>query len=124
MGVIRELERFAHRMDEPALRHNLMQTVHVLRYPMKDILEKVPGETLTERAKAIGVSRQTMYVWMHERFRPGLEQATLISELTGIPVWQIRDLQEGEGDGDDAGEKGAKTRGRVAKDGDGFSARK
>lgn len=93
MGVIQELEKFADRMPEPGARHSVLQTVHILRYPMKDILAKVPGDTLKERAKAVGVSRQTMYVWAHERFRPSKEQAHIISDLTGIPVWQIRDLQ-------------------------------
>lgn len=98
--VLQDLEKIAERAPQPAIRHSILQTAHVLRYPMKDILDKVPGETLTERAEKIGVSRQTMYVWQHERFRPGLDQATIISNLTGVPVWQIRDLQVNDGEVD------------------------
>ena len=54
----------------PALARDLRAVAHKLRYPMADILAKVPGDTLAERARKIGVSRQTMYVWAQERFRP------------------------------------------------------
>ena len=58
-----------------ALAVDLRAVAHKLRYPMADILAKVPGDTLAERARNIGVSRQTMYVWAQERFRPGGAQA-------------------------------------------------
>lgn len=122
MTVLQELEKMADRMPQPAIRHSILQAAHVLRYPMRDILAKIPGDTLKDRAEAIGVSRQTMYVWMHERFRPGADQAAIISKLTGTPVWQIRDLQEGD-DGDDVGTASPKAGGRVAKDGAGVPAR-
>jgi hypothetical protein len=61
-----------------------------LRNPMKDILAKIPGKSLTARAKAVGVSRQTMYVWADEKFRPTDQQAAKIAELTGVPVEIIR----------------------------------
>lgn len=124
MGVIQELERFADRFaNEPGIRHSVMQTVHILRYPMKEILAKIPGETIKERAEAIGVSRQTMYVWANECFRPQVELATRISNLTGVPVWQIRDLPL-RIDNDEFGEAGAEAGGRVAQDGDGVPSRK
>jgi DNA-binding XRE family transcriptional regulator len=115
MSALQELEKLADQMPQPAIRHSILMTAHVLRYPMADILAKVPGSTLKDRAKAIGVSRQTMYVWAHEKFRPGLDQAVIISKLTGVPVWKIRDLQVD--DGDDAGATGAKTGGRMGEDG-------
>lgn len=99
------------------VRHSVMQTIHILRYPMKDILDKIPGQTLKERAEAVGVSRQTMYVWANECFRPQVELATRISNLTGVPVWQIRDLPMRIED-DDARTASPEASGRVAKDGD------
>jgi DNA-binding XRE family transcriptional regulator len=80
----------------PAFERDLMIVVHKLRHPMAAILARVPGETLAERARKIGVSRQTMYVWAQERFRPGSAQAAIISKLTGIPVEQIGEYQEGK----------------------------
>lgn len=100
----------------PALARDLRAVAHKLRYPLADILAKVPGETLAERARKIGVSRQTMYVWAKEQFRPSSQQAAIISDLTGVPVDQIGEYQEGKHDGSDgAGKPPRKKAARVAK---------
>ena len=99
----------------PALANDLRAVIHKLRHPMAAILAKVPGETLAERARQIGVSRQTMYVWAQERFRPSRAQAAIIAKLTGTPVEQIGDYQEGKHDG--AGKTPRKTPSRMAKAG-------
>jgi DNA-binding XRE family transcriptional regulator len=82
------------------LKRELAAIAHKLRYPLFDILEKIPGDSLRERAEAVGVSRQTMYVWGQEKFRPSAEQAALISKLTGVPEAHIRadGYREGKND--------------------------
>jgi DNA-binding XRE family transcriptional regulator len=100
----------------PALANDLRAVEHKLNHPMAAILAKVPGDTLAARARAIGVSRQTMYVWAQEKFRPSTEQATIIADLTGVPIDDIRDYQEGKDDGTNgAGKPARKTRPRLAK---------
>ena len=101
----------------PALARDLRAVAHKLRYPLADILAKVPGDTLADRARAIGVSRQTMYVWAQERFRPSTAQAAIIAELTGVPVEQIGEYQEGKDEtrSNGSGKAPRKARGRVAK---------
>jgi DNA-binding XRE family transcriptional regulator len=100
----------------PAIASDLRAVAHKLRHPMADILAKVPGDTLAERARQIGVSRQTMYVWAAEKFRPSTEQATIIADLTGVPIDDIRDYQEGNNGGTNgAGKAARKTRARLAK---------
>jgi DNA-binding XRE family transcriptional regulator len=100
----------------PALANDLRAVEHKLNHPMAAILAKVPGDTLAARARAIGVSRQTMYVWAQEKFRPSTEQAMIIAELTGVPIDEIRDYQEGkDGGSNGAGKAPRKTRPRVAK---------
>lgn len=101
-------------VDMPPIKVALQAVAHKLRFPMKDILEKVPGDTLSARARAIGVSRQTMYVWAEERFRPTLAQARIISELSDVPVEQIVDDGFVEG-WSDAGKKVAKKVAKVAR---------
>jgi DNA-binding XRE family transcriptional regulator len=103
----------------PAFERDLMIVVHKLRHPMAAILARVPGDTLAERARRIGVSRQTMYVWAQERFRPSSLQARIISNLTGVPVEQIAEYQEGknEGRGNGAGKPARKKVARLAKAG-------
>jgi DNA-binding XRE family transcriptional regulator len=114
MGFQQDLERARESAPFPSMRDELTAIMRRLEHPMAEILAKVPGDTLAARARAIGVSRQTMYVWAHERFRPSPEQAATISELTGVPVAHIRaDDQEGKHDG--AGKPARKTRPRVAK---------
>jgi DNA-binding XRE family transcriptional regulator len=73
------------------LKRELQAVAHKLRFPMADILAKVPGDNLTARARKIGVSRQTLYVWAEERFRPTARQAKTIAKLTGVPIEQIVD---------------------------------
>jgi DNA-binding XRE family transcriptional regulator len=108
----------------PAFERDLMIVVHKLRHPMAAILARVPGDTLAERARRIGVSRQTMYVWAQERFRPSSLQARIISNLTGVPVAQIAEYQEGKNETRDngAGKPARKTAARVAKAGKRLSA--
>jgi DNA-binding XRE family transcriptional regulator len=95
------------------LKHSLQVVAHKLRYPMADILAKVPGDTLSARARKIGVSRQTMYVWAEEKFRPTPAQAKIIAKLTGVPVEHIVDDGFVEG-WDDARKKAAKKAAKVA----------
>ena len=100
----------------PALASDLLAVAHKLRYPMAAILAKVPGDTLAERARAVGVSRQTMYVWASEKFRPSNDQAATIAKLTGVPIEQIMEYQEGKDDRTNGARKPArKTRSRLAK---------
>jgi DNA-binding XRE family transcriptional regulator len=106
----------------PALANDLLAVDHKVRHRMADILDKVPGDTLAARARAIGVSRQTMYVWAQERFRPSVDQARIIAELTGVPIEHIRDYQEGKDGGDGIGKTPRKARARLAKAGRKLSA--
>lgn len=82
------------------LRRDVEAIAHKLRHPMADILEKIPGDGYRERAEAIGVKRQTVYLWAEEKFRPNAEQAAVIAKLTGEPAAHIRADGFKEGDGD------------------------
>lgn len=100
----------------PGIRRDIAAIAHKIRHPLAEILAKVPGDTLAERARQIGVSRQTMYVWAQERFRPSTDQARIIADLTGVPIEQIREYQEGKDDGTNGARKTPrKTRVRMAK---------
>jgi DNA-binding XRE family transcriptional regulator len=97
----------------PSLQRELRMVVHKVRYPMAEILTKVPGDSLTERAKALKVSRQTMYVWASEKFRPTKVQAKRVAKVTGVPIEHI--LNDGFEAGHDTGRKARKKAARVAK---------
>jgi DNA-binding XRE family transcriptional regulator len=93
------------------LQREVRMVVHKASYPMRDILAKVPGDSLTDRAKALKVSRQTMYVWASEKFRPTKVQAKRIAKVTGVPIEHILD----DGFENDTGRKARKKAPRVAK---------
>lgn len=97
MNFVQHLHGAISRAPLDALARDLLAVEHKLRHPLADILAKVPGDSLAARARALNVSRQTMYAWAQERFRPSKQQAKVISELTGVPVEQITDYQEGKG---------------------------
>lgn len=53
---------------------------------MAEILDSVPGANVRERARTIGVSRQTVYSWLKGVSRPAPMQARRIALLTGYSV--------------------------------------
>lgn len=124
MTQLAEIDQYANSLDLPVVKHEFLSVLHKLRYPMKDILAKVPGDSLSERARAVGVSRQTVYVWLEERFRPVGPQAKRLAKITGVPVEQIQEYQDG------VGRKTAKKAPKLAKrrkaasSGDGRTGRK
>jgi DNA-binding transcriptional regulator YiaG len=73
------LERFAIRMRS---RLNAM--------PMSDILAKMPGDTISAKARTLGVSRQTIHYWLNGETRPDDVQARKLEKLTGFSVAVIR----------------------------------
>jgi DNA-binding XRE family transcriptional regulator len=50
------------------------------------------GATVAERARNLGVARQSIYDWMSGRSWPNKSTANRISKLTGVPVEEIRPL--------------------------------
>jgi hypothetical protein len=60
-----------------------------LKTPMKDILEKVPGGTVPEKCKKIGITRQAYYGWLKGGYRPDLKQSKRLASLTGFDVEDI-----------------------------------
>jgi transcriptional regulator with XRE-family HTH domain len=59
--------------------------------PMSVVLDLVlPGEPIAAKAKAIGVSRQTVYYWLDGVSRPNIKQAQKLAKLTGYAVDEIR----------------------------------
>jgi transcriptional regulator with XRE-family HTH domain len=58
--------------------------------PMATILEKVPGESISAKARTLGVSRQTIHYWLNGDTRPDEVQARKIEKLTGLSVAEIR----------------------------------
>jgi DNA-binding XRE family transcriptional regulator len=60
-----------------------------LKTPMAQILEKVPGDSLSDRARRIGITRQCYYAWLRGEYRPNLRQSKRLANLTGLRVEEI-----------------------------------
>lgn len=59
---------------------------------MREVLERVPGETLGERAVTIGISRQHYYNLERGIARHSAAVAKRLAELTGISESVIREI--------------------------------
>lgn len=110
-----ELDDFANVTASKHLRYELRALAHKLRYPMRDIIAKIPGEKVRDKAKLIRVAFQTMYTWQDERFRPVEKHATKIFKATGVPIEHIMEYPN------DAGRTVAKTAAKLARGGEAAS---
>lgn len=111
----------------PGLRGDLAFLSAALRTPMADVLDRVPGANVDERCAALGISRQTYYVWRREVVRPSWRRAEDLERLTGIPAAAIAARGRGdgpEGEADDQGvdedravlsRRAARTRAKLAR---------
>ena len=62
----------------------------MITLPMATVLDKVPGMSVVEQARLVGVSRQAWYAWKRGESRPNPQQAKRLEELTGFPADAIR----------------------------------
>jgi DNA-binding XRE family transcriptional regulator len=77
-----------------------------LALPLTEVLDKIPGDTVVERAKNIGIARQTYYQWLRGVARPNPEQAEKLAKLSGHNVDEIRGRAHDEGDSRQAASSG------------------
>jgi len=61
-----------------------------LTTPMAWVLEAVPGATIIEKCKTIGITRQNYYSWLRGDYRPNGEQAKKLAQLTGFNADDLR----------------------------------
>jgi transcriptional regulator with XRE-family HTH domain len=84
------VDRLAAISDDEGLQLRVTQIRDRLRLPMSAVLERVPGDTVIERAKSIGVTRQAYYAWLKGSSRPSRKQARRLAFLTGYDAEAIR----------------------------------
>jgi hypothetical protein len=56
---------------------------------MSAVLAKVPGDSIPEKCKKIGTSRQNYYAWVKGFYRPSRKQAKRLEALTGFDAADI-----------------------------------
>ena len=69
----------------------------IVRYDIEHVLAAVPGDTFTDKARTIGVSRQLVHVWARRKSRPGRKFARRLARITGLPASEILGVTTQEG---------------------------
>jgi hypothetical protein len=64
------------------------------RLPMREVLDKVPGQSISSKCRYLGITRQSYYAWLAEDHRPNKEQAKALEEITGYDAELIRRFGE------------------------------
>lgn len=83
LGKVSGLDRIAERMK-------LKLEARLAAVPMSEVLAKMPQTSITAKARAVGVSRQTFYLWLHDATRPDEAHAQKLAKITGFSVAEIR----------------------------------
>ena len=113
LKVARGLEQNVH------IRNLIGGVIERIRLPMSKILSLVPGESAAARARTLGISRQTYYVWLREQTRPLGDQAVLVERITGIPANLVSGRVYEESANELGGENAPPTA-QMAEDGEGL----
>jgi hypothetical protein len=88
------VERLIRMSSDPKVRSRAMRMHSRIKLPMAQVLARVPGESVIDKAKVLGISRQTWYVWQSGATRPNLAKARQLERITGYTVAEIRGVEE------------------------------
>ena len=81
--------------EDQGLRQRALQIRDRFVLPIQEVLDRVPGRFVVDKAASVGVSRQSFYAWLHGISRPSLRQAKQLAKLTGYSVDDIRGAASG-----------------------------
>jgi hypothetical protein len=88
--ALKLVERLIEIAPDPGFRIRAERLQHHLKLPMTDIIAKVPGDSIIQKAKTLGVTRQALYGWLDGLCRPSPKQARKIAKLTGLDAADVR----------------------------------
>jgi hypothetical protein len=88
------VERLIKLSGDPRIRARAMRMHSRIKLPMAKVLERVPGESVIDKAKVLGISRQTWYIWQSGATRPNLAKARQLERITGYSVAEIRGVED------------------------------
>jgi len=87
---VHAVKRFGQVLDRIEKRESARRYLKSMRSILDTIRWPEGVSTVGQKADYIGITRQTWYDWMKGKFRPNIQQAKKLSELTGLTVKQIR----------------------------------
>jgi len=97
-GTVRRQQRALELIDElvtldadPGTTAYALKLRERLKLPMTLVLDRLwPAESISEKVRRLGVTRQTYYGWLNGLFRPEGELAKRIAKLTGFDEDEVR----------------------------------
>lgn len=87
---IRLVEQLIATSPDPSITAMALRLQSKLMLPMAKVLAQVPGNSVTEKAKLLEITRQTWYNWIKGDGRPNISKARQLERITGYTVSQIR----------------------------------
>lgn len=85
------LERLIKIAPDPLMRKRALKMHYRMKaMPLYEVLAKVEGNSVIEKAGKIGVTRQAYYDWLRGHSRPSLKHARVLAKITGYDVDAIR----------------------------------
>lgn len=85
----RLIERLVKISPDAGVTARAQKMLHRVKLPMTLVVDKIPGNTIIEKAAQVKVSRQTIYFWITGQTRPGRKRAKLLAGLTGFDANEI-----------------------------------
>jgi hypothetical protein len=85
----RLIERLVKISPDAGITARAEKMLNRVKLPMSVVIDKIPGDTIIGKAAQVGVSRQTIYYWLHGLTRPGRKHAKLLASLTGFDANEI-----------------------------------
>ena len=86
----RLIERLVQISPDKGIADRAQKLLHHVKLPMSVVLDKVPGDTIIQKAAALKVTRQTIYYWLYGVTRPKERHAKRLAAITGFDVNEIR----------------------------------
>lgn len=84
--LLGELEKIA----DPKTAARVKKISDRMKLPMQVVIDRVAGDSIAVKARALRVSRQTVYCWLNGVMRPNESQAKRLAAITGFTVEEIR----------------------------------
>ena len=81
------------RLDHKPKVFPLIRELRALMEPpptLREIFDKIPGETIETKAQAVGISRSLYYKMINGEHRPRDSTVRMLSNMSGLPIATVR----------------------------------
>lgn len=86
------LKRVAQLAPSETMRRRALKMRAAAMLPMELVLRRVEGKTIADKARTLGIERQTVHYWVNGETRPNKTMAKKLAAITGYDVEAIRGI--------------------------------